>query len=196
MSDHLIDFDRAGRITASIVGAILRHDPYHSRKWAWRVITGREPEHEPGWDIKRGLDHEEDAIETLEIDLGRLAVEGRFVPHPNIDWLGASPDAFIESDGIFVPVECKCPRLLHAVIPPQYNDQVQTQLECCDAPFGFFVSWVKDRQQVWRVDRDPEWWKVNYPELKLFYETYVVPDVEPPRSPRRTKDVKPEDPKP
>lgn len=187
MSDHLTDFDRAGRITASVAGAILRHDPYHSQKWAWRVISGREPEREPWKDIQRGLDHEEDAVESLEIELGFLAQPGRFVSHPVHDWLGASPDGFIMSGDIWVPIEAKCPRLVHAEIPDHYYDQVQVQLECCAAPHGYFVSWVSERQQVWRVERDSDWWTVNQPLLQAFYDSYIVPDVEPPRAPRRSK---------
>lgn len=192
--DHLIEFERAGRITASIVGAILRHDPYHSRKWAWRVVTGREPEHEPGWDARRGLDHEEDAVETVEIEFGKLASPGRFVPHPAIGWLGGSPDAFLmesvpDLDGLVeIPIECKCPRLVHAEIPAHYYDQVQVQIECCGVPHGYFVSWVNDRQQVWKVERDPKWWSENFPLLKEFYEEYIQKDVEPPRSKRRSKE--------
>lgn len=187
MSDHLIDFDRAGRITASVVGAILRHDPYHSRRWAYRVVTGKEPDR-PVWkDAQRGLDHEVDAIESLEIDLGVFALPGRFVKHPALDWLGGSPDGFISESGLLIPVEAKCPRLVHVEIPMHYYDQVQVQLECCDMPYGYFVSWVAERQQVWKVFRDEQWWLTNKPILQDFYEQYVVPDVEPPISKRRSK---------
>ena len=187
MSDHLTDFDRAGKITASVAGAILRHDPYHSQKWAWRVITGREKEREPWKDIQRGLEHEEDAVESLEIDLGVYVLPGRFISHRVHDYLGASPDGFVRDNGIDVPVEAKCPRVVHVEIPMHYYDQVQVQLECCDVPYGYFVSWVQDRQQAWKVYRDEEWWNRYGPLLALFNEQYLVPDVEPPRAPRRSK---------
>ena len=186
MSDHLIEFDRAGRITASVVGAILRHDESHSQRWAWRVITGREPER-VNRDMQRGLDHEDDAIESLEIELGVLAFPGRFVAHPDLDWLGGSPDGFISESGILVPVEAKCPRMVHAEIPLHYYDQVQTQVECCDVPYGYFISWEGDRQRVWRVERDDEWWTLNRPLLESFYRDYVEADLEPPKAPRRSK---------
>ena len=185
MSDHLIDYDRAGKITASVVGAILRSDPYHSCKWAWRVVTGREPFSEPGWDARRGLAHESDAIESLEIDFGRIVLDGSFRCHDRLPWLGASPDGFLVESGFSIPIECKCPRKLHSEIPPYYYDQVQTQLEVCDVPYGYFVSWTENGQWVTKVERDAEWWKRSFPILEEFYNEYVAKDVEPPRAARR-----------
>ena len=186
---HMVDFDRFGRITASVVPAITRTDPYHSRKWAWRVITGREPIRQPGPDARRGLEHEEDAITVVESQLAVLALPGRFVPHRDIDWLGASPDAFIrefyEDIELTIPVEGKCPRNLHIDIPPWYYDQVQTQLECCNCPYGYFVSWTENQQYVKKVVRSEPWWRETYPVLKQFYDEFVAPDIEPPTSPRR-----------
>jgi YqaJ-like viral recombinase domain len=188
---HMTDFDRFGRITASVVPAITRTDPTKSRKWAWRVITGREPVRTPGPDAARGLEHEEDAIAAAEAQLVVLAMPGRFVAHRNILWLGASPDGFIVEtlDGIEyeIPVEAKCPRVLHVEIPPWYYDQVQTQLECCDAPYAYFVSWTQEFHKIIKIARDKDWWEKTYPMLKDFYEQYIVPDIEPPQSPRRGK---------
>src|ERR1700759_1548847 len=134
----MTDLDRFGRITASVVPAILRSDQNHSAKWAWRVITGREPIKPAQWDQQRGLDHEEDAIAAVEVQLATLALPGRFVAHPTLLWLGASPDGFIvESicdasgdliDDFYIPIEAKCPRQLHAIVPPMYYDQMQVQL--------------------------------------------------------------------
>lgn len=203
---HMTDFDRFGRITASVVPAILRSSK-QSRKWAWRVVTGREPVRGYiGADAARGNEHEEDAVAVVESQLAALALPGRFVCHPGIDWLGASPDGFLVeavatkikgkrkmlSVEMEIPIEAKCPRELHMEIPPMYYDQVQTQLECCNAPYAYFVSWVSDSQRVIKVYRDAAWWAKSYPVLLEFYETYVVPDVEPPRSERRKKGRKDE----
>lgn len=192
MSDHLLELDRFGRITASVAAAILRVEGCtQSRKWAWRVITGREPEKVDVWhDIQRGLDHEEDAIFAAELELGALARPGRFVAHPNLSWLGASPDAFILERGLEIPIEAKCPRTLHAELPPLYVPQVQIQMECCNVPYMYFVSWTDECQKVMKVERDELWWTTNKPLLEEFNESYIVPDVEPPKSPRRTKPKK------
>lgn len=187
--DHLLDFERAGRITASVVGAILRLDPSHSRKWAWRVITGREPDR-PTFDTIRGNEHESDAIFGFECEHGILCECGRFVPHPTIEWLGASPDAIVCVADVRIPVEAKCPRIIHGDIPPKYNAQLQTQMQCLQAPYGWFVSWT-EADGIWalQVERDDAWWETNFPILAEFYELYVKPDVEPPRAARRKKDV-------
>lgn len=192
---HMTDFDRFGRITASVVPAILRSSK-QSRKWAWRVITGREPVHGyVGHDIVRGLEHEEDAVAAVEVQLAALALPGRFVCHGSIDWLGASPDGFIvervrigrKYTDYQIPIEAKCPRELHVEIPEMYYDQVQTQIECCNVPYAYFVSWTGEAQRVIKVVRDHGWWARNLPILQEFYEEFVVKDVEPPNSKRRTK---------
>lgn len=201
---HMTDFDRFGKITASLVSAILRVEgETRSRKWAWRVITGREKERHPNWDMERGVDHEQDAIASLELEIGMLAMPGGFINHPAIEWLGASPDGFIRENGyditgnliedliLFVPIEAKCPRKLHTCVPPMYYSQMQIQLECCDAPYGYFVSWVEDSPfpYIYKVERSATWWDENYPVLEEFYRAYVLPDIEPPTSKRRTKHV-------
>lgn len=190
MDDHMTDIDRFDKITASIVSAILRVDgETKSRKWAWRVITGREKEKPPNWDQQRGLDHEEDAIGSLEAELGLLALPGRFVCHPSIAWLGASPDGFLIEDDKIIPIEAKCPRVLHDKIPPIYRAQMQTQLEVCNAEYGYFVSWTETGQWVHKEYRDRAWWAEAVKTLTWFWETYVVPDIEPPKSERRRKNV-------
>lgn len=196
----MTDLDRFGRITASVVAAILRvPGETKSRKWAWRVITGREPIKPAGWDQQRGLDHEEDAVAAVEVELCALAKPGRFVAHPTFRWLGASPDGFIEEivpyppplrgmRPLDIPIEAKCPRQLHVEVPLVYFAQMQIQLECCDVPHGYFVSWTETGQWIIKVDRDLEWWSTNKPILEEFYDQYVVPDIEPPRAKRRTKE--------
>jgi len=188
--DHMTDFDRFGRITASVVSAILRSEgETRSAKWAWRVITGREPIKPPGPDCERGLEHEDDAIAAAEAQLCALARPGRFVSHRDFDWLGASPDGFIEEGGLAIPIEAKCPRQLHAEIPPKYCDQVQTQIECCNVPHAYFVSWTESGGKwVTKVERDPAWWSRSKPILEAFYNDYVLKDVEPPRAQRRKKE--------
>lgn len=185
---HLTDFERFGRVTSSVAAAILGHDT-RSQKWAWRVITGREPYRAPTYDMARGIEHEQDAIGSLEIDLGVLAEPGGFVPHPTLDWLGASPDAAIIMGHVRVPVEAKCPRKLHAGVPLKYFHQIQVQLECMDSPYGYFVSWVEDSdaQYVCKVERSEDWRRICLPQLEAFHRDYVLRDIEPPTAKRGSK---------
>lgn len=189
---HMTDFHRFGAITASVVSAILRVEgETRSRKWAFRVITGREKERPANWDQARGLDHEEDAIAHAEVQLCALARPGRYVAHHSIPFLGASPDGFIFEAEREIPLEAKCPRKLHVAVPPMYYAQMQVQLECCDAPYGYFVSWVEDSeaQFMQRVERDAAWWVWAWPQLEEFHKLYIETDIEPPQSPRRKKDA-------
>jgi len=181
---HLTDFERAGRITASVVGAILWIDPYHSRKWAWRVITGREPER-ASFDMARGKEFEKDAISCVESTLGVLCDDGRFVCHPTITWLGASPDAVFLQDNFEIPVEVKCPRKIHDFVPDMYYAQMQVQMQCMGAPYGYFGSWVDGKCWVTTVGRDEPWWSEKFPIIEEFYFEYVAKDIEPPRKLRK-----------
>lgn len=184
--EHLLDPRRAGRITASVVGAILRLDPSHSPKWAWRCITGREP-NEPNIDMRRGIEHEEDALFSFECEHGALIDQVGFVPHPTLEWLGASPDGIVFEDGAKIVIEAKCPRTLHGEVPPKYYAQMQIQMECCDSPYGYFLSWTSGGFWYIKVERDAKWWSEAKPKLQEFYDLYVKPDVEPPRAKRRLK---------
>jgi len=185
---HMEDFDRFGRVTSSVAAAILGHDT-RAPKWAWRVITGREPYRAPNYDMVRGLEHEADAVASLEIDLGVITEKGGFIAHPTLDWLGASPDATIREGAIRIPVEAKCPRKLHTHVPLKYFHQIQVQLECMGAPYGYFVSWVEDSdaQFVVQVERDQVWVDYFLPKLKAFHDKFVGPDMEPPNAARGTK---------
>lgn len=188
---HMEDFARFGRITASLVPAILRLTK-QSRKYAWRVIMGKEPDRDPGWDAMRGIECEKDAIAAFESETGLLARGGKFMPHPRHDWLGASPDGFvyepINGVSVRIPLEAKCPRVQHTELPPMYHAQMQTQLECCEAPWGYFISWTEANANepfILKVGRDSKWWTETEPVLFEFYMQYVKTGIEPPRSPSR-----------
>lgn len=185
---HLTDFERFGRVTSSVASAILGHDT-KSAKWAWRTILGREPDKPVTPDMLRGIENEHNAVESLEIDLGVFTKPGGFIPHRDFKWLGASPDARFQVGDLWIPVEAKCPRKLHTYVPLKYFHQIQVQLECMDAPYGYFVSWVEDSdaQFVTRVDRN-EFWREHYlPKLHDFHRDYVVRDIEPPTAKRGSK---------
>lgn len=53
------------------------------------------------------------------------------VPHPKIDYFGASPDGITE-DGIMLEIKCPYKRKINGEIPTQYYYQIQGQLDVCD----------------------------------------------------------------
>jgi len=184
---HLIDFDRAGKITASLVAAICGVDPYVSRQEAWRRILGTAKEKPSNGFQSWGIEHEQDALAAFEVETGFFVKPGRFVTHPNVPWLGASPDGFTSAG---CPVEVKCPNKLHQKIPDHYYLQVLTQMECCEKGIGYFASWTETGFWWTPVDHDKSyWWNEVYPQLFEFYHEYLVKKIEPPRRKRNAAKV-------
>jgi putative phage-type endonuclease len=118
-----------------------------------------------GWQsaaMQWGIETEPQAIAAYEA-LNFVSVEpADFVPHPNIEWAGASPDGYVE-DGL---VEVKCPNtathidtLLGAPIPQKYRLQMQWQMICAERGWCDFVSFDPRmpphlQLNVERVERD------------------------------------------
>ncbi len=178
---HLLDFEREGRITASQVAAILGHDPYTSRAKAWRRIMGKEPPSPPNSFMTHGIAHEEDALDAFQVETGIIISSGHFFPHPKIEWLGASPDGIISISGNLIPLEVKCPQNLPTLAPMHYWIQVQTQIECLNAPYGWFYAWTEEGSFLEKITRDKLRWKIIEEELLSFYEKYILTGIEPER---------------
>jgi putative phage-type endonuclease len=81
-----------------------------------------------------GTEQEPFARAAYEAKTGEMVEEIGFVPHPLIEWAGASPDGLVGPDGL---VEIKCPNtatmidtLLTGKVPGKYNIQMQFQMAC------------------------------------------------------------------
>ena len=86
-----------------------------------------------------------------------------FVPHPRIEFSGASPDGLIGDDGL---IEIKCPNtathletLLGQTVPGKYVTQMQWQMACTGRLYCDFVSFdprMPEHMQLFvsRVRRD------------------------------------------
>ena len=91
--------------------------------------------------------------------------ETGFAIHPDIPYLGASPDGLVGADGL---VEIKCPNtathietLLSDAVPQKYLLQMQTQMACTGRAWCDFVSFdprFPAEHQIWmrRVVRDDD----------------------------------------
>lgn len=92
-----------------------------------------------------GIDHEADAIAEYEAQTGKFVNLVGFIPHPTIDWLGASPDGLVGEDGL---VEIKCPystvvhlkRVAEKVVPEEYRPQMLLQLICTGRKWVDYVD--------------------------------------------------------
>lgn len=168
---------RLGKITASVAAACLGLDPYKSRQKAYREIMGTEPPEQGNRAMEWGLRYESAARLDYEVETGNIVVPCGFFVHPNLEWLGASPDGLIGDDGL---CEIKCPQQAQSYVPIHHRIQMLVQLAVTGRTWAEYFSWGADggrfRQIVCRsgivgiVLR-----------LKTFYERYVVPGVEPER---------------
>jgi len=91
-----------------------------------------------------GLENEAGAVAAYEEASGNLATTAGFILHPTIEHCGASPDRFVDPDGI---LECKCPTttkylawLRAGVVPDEHKPQMLLQLACTRRQYCDFVA--------------------------------------------------------
>ena len=94
--------------------------------------------------MQYGLEREPDARARYEIETGRIVTLCGFVPHPDIDWCGCSPDGLVDADGL---IEIKVPEtttmldyIAAGVVPDQYKPQMLLQLACTRRRWCDFVA--------------------------------------------------------
>ena len=110
-----------------------------------------------------GTEQEPFARAAYEAKTGEMVEEVGFVPHPKIEWAGASPDGLV---GLFGLVEIKCPNtatmidtLLTGKVPSKYNTQMQFQMACTERDWCDYVVFdprmpAKAQLFIKRVERD------------------------------------------
>ena len=110
-----------------------------------------------------GTTQEPFARAAYEAKTGEMVEEVGFVPHPKIEWAGASPDGLV---GLFGLVEIKCPNtatmidaLLTGKVPSKYNVQMQFQMTCTERDWCDYVVFdsrmpAKAQLFIKRVERD------------------------------------------
>jgi|SRR5690625_1311243 len=170
---------RAGRITASRIGAVLGVDPHRTRADLIREMVreyhGAPSEFEGGnvatqW----GTNNEPVALLDYMGVSGFDVQECGFFVHPEHDWIGASPDGLLGEQGL---LEIKCPFGQRDKNPPQfktleeqrhYYAQVQLQLACTGREWAHFYQWAPHASMVERVDAEPGWLEKHLPGLERF----------------------------
>jgi hypothetical protein len=93
------------------------------------------------------------------------------IPHPQYDFLAASPDGLVGDRGL---VECKCPyRSRYTTPSAEYVAQMQLQMLCTERDWCDFVIWRQGEPIiVERVMRDPDWLTSNVEALSNFMLEY------------------------
>lgn len=126
-----------------------------------------------------GVEQEANARTAYEVSTGALVVETGFIPHGSIAMSGASPDGFVNEDGM---VELKCPlsathieTLLGGVVPGKYITQMQWQMACTGRQWCDYVSYdprLPTNMQLFikRIPRDNAMIEHLEHEVKLFLD--------------------------
>ena len=174
---------RIGRVTGSNVGAILGCDPNRGQDDVMRAMVraahGAEPEFIGNVATEYGTFHEAGARAEFEMEHGLAVRNAGFVKHD--DWLGASPDGYIDSRDALI--EIKCPySLRQAERPvsfksifedlPHYYAQIQIQLYVTGRQGCYFYQWCPADTNLEVVQRDDAWLEEVLPELRAFWLRY------------------------
>lgn len=176
---------RLGKVTASRVADIVAKTKsgystsranYAAQLIAER-LTGTPAETFTNAAMQHGTETEPEARAAYEFYQGVTVEEVAFIPHPQIDQAGCSPDGLVGGDGL---VEIKCPNtathldtLIGQTVPAKYETQMQFQMACTGRNYCDFVSYdprmpENMRLFIKRVPRDDKRIKELESEIASF----------------------------
>ena len=172
---------RKGRVTGSIVGAILGTAPYMTREEALRSMVrdshGAEREFTGNVATEYGTQMEPEAVAAFEMETGLDVKEVGFFPCE--DWLGASPDGLC-SDGFGLEIKCPYgirndpePVFKTAAEQPHYYGQMQIEMLCAGWDAIWFWQWSPYGSSLECVKKDYKWLNENLPVLRQFHAEYL-----------------------
>ena len=169
---------RRGRVTGSVVGAILECAPYMTRDDAFRNLVrsmhGMPSEFSGNVATEYGTFNEAGALVEYQMETGNKVDAAGFVTLG--DWLGASPDGYIGDDGL---IEIKCPFGKRKENPPQFKSiddqphyyaQIQVQLYVTERNWCDFYQWSPHGTKTERVFFDNKWIIETVPILHNFHK--------------------------
>lgn len=144
---------RMGHVTASGIANVMAKGKDKSEaitRFKYKVqivaerMTGVSAESYSNAAMEWGVEQEGFAVIAYESQRNVLVDKTGFWLHPEIKWLGVSPDRLVDEDGI---IEVKCPNttthlgyLFENRIPPDYYKQIQCQLWVTGRDWCDFVS--------------------------------------------------------
>jgi len=172
---------RVGRVTGSMVGAILGLSPFMTRADAMRSMVraalGAESEFAGNIATEYGTANEPNALFSFQMQTGISVRPAPFITYE--DWLGASPDGFTSDGGL---VELKCPFGLRKEASPifkapheqpHYVAQMQVQMFVTATSHCHFFQWSAHGTSLHRVAYDPAWINENLPKLRQFHAEFL-----------------------
>jgi len=173
---------RKGRVTGSMVGAILGVNPWMTPADAMRTMVREyhdaEREFKGNIATEWGTFNEDGATYDYTLETGNEVTECGFFEYE--DWLGASPDGLIGDDGV---IEIKCPFGIRKDNPPTfkrleedlpyYYAQTQIEMLCTGRARGDFYQWAPHGTDLQEFNRDEAWLAKNIPILKAFHADFL-----------------------
>lgn len=175
---------RRGRITGSAIGAILGHSPFDKPRDVMRRMVrnyhGAPSEFQGNAATQYGQFHEEYAIADFELATGLKVAETGFHVHPDIPWLGASPDGFVKDGKAVIEVKCpfskrneKTPIFKSAKEQPHYYAQMQYEMLCTGTRECYFWQWAQGGSMIETIAFDQSYIDETLPKLEAFYNDYL-----------------------
>lgn len=153
---------RLGHVTASNIAEVMSKGKGNAEavgRYKYKVrlvaerLTGTAGESYSNAAMQWGIEQEQFACIEYEAATNQFVDKVGFVLHPEIQWIGVSPDRLVGNEGL---IEVKCPNtsthlgyLFEGEIPTDYYKQIQCQL------------WVTGRQWCDFVSYDPRLPKRN-----------------------------------
>lgn len=180
---------RKGKITGSRVGAILGVNQYKSRDDVMRDMV-REWFDAPSEFTGNAATMHGEVMEPFALDFYKTRLEADvegveevgFIPHPRLDFVGASPDGIlIHKPGsnrrggleIKCPYYVKQPYSVHDPKKASYMAQCQLVMEVCDLDYMDFLCFIsEDDHLLESAERDHDWWADAEPKLLAFHEEF------------------------
>lgn len=161
--------DRQEFLTASIIASLLGCNKHKTMRATLEECMLKQPNQVDNRFIHAGRVHEPyiRSLFASHYRCGLIHNEG-LVIHPTKPYLGATLDGLM-LDGI--PVEFKTiVSRKPGQIPLPYWIQVQIQIQCCDAPYGYYVEHdVESFFSVTKIRRDDVWFAAIEPDLAYLH---------------------------
>jgi putative phage-type endonuclease len=173
---------KLGHVSASSIADVMAKGKGITRhkymvKLVAERLTGEVSESYSNDAMLHGVETEPLAKIAFENANQTLIEKTGFWKHPEIEWLGVSPDGLISIDAV---IECKCPNTTTHIdyifedrCPVEYYKQIQCQLWVTGRAKAYFVSYdnrLPERNQLFvkEVARDEELIKEMETEVLLF----------------------------
>lgn len=144
---------RTGCLTASRMADVLdtlKNDKPGAKRERYMIeiiaerLTGSALQRYVSGPMLDGIEREPEARAMYEAETGSIVTLAGFIPHPAIEFCGASPDGLVDNNGL---VEIKCPTdamhvkwLLAKTIPDEHIPQMLLQLACTGRQWCDFVA--------------------------------------------------------